>query len=195
MTLKRLNLTTSSHLPEPDGLGPLSETFRLLDMAYAEEADVSLYGDNLRAWKDAVAQAGSSEVLLPAARFAAKAAVLLSSPLWLIATIFSAVIGVFSVYTGGWLSKLLLPVHWLLAAPLMKLAVTLCRAWVSLPAGRPLVILLAVPVLALTMVFGALVPTSSNVRSNKQMLCELWPLTERRLYWLARYGNEAAPVL
>ena len=183
-------MNSTPQLPGLEDLGRLSESFALLDAAYRDDADISLYGDNLAAWKHAVAEVRSREALLGAGQIVARAAVLLSSPFWLLATLFSTVIGVLSVYAGGWPARLLRPLHWLLARPAMMLVVVLERSWLRLPGLRPSLLLVALPLLPLAMVSGALVPASSEARTNKQMLCELWPLGERRLYWLQRYGNQ-----
>ena len=156
-------------------------------MSADRAVDVSLYGESLQAWKDWVASLEDNEFLLRWAIRATKAAVLVSLPFWLIAQLISIPLTFISMIAFG---HLFLPFHWLFVRPLTSFVVATSQLWTLAPATRPVLLLIGPLIVALAMVVISLVPDMNvDIRDARRSLCELWPLSQRRLQWIAERGT------
>ena len=153
----------------------------------ATEVDFSLYGDNLQAWRDWLASQEEHEWLLTWAIRANKAGIALSLPLWMLATLLSVPLSLLSMLTGG---LLFWPFHWLLVRPLSFLVVGTSAVWPAVPPLRPLLLLTGPLLTSVSMVIISLIPDGNpDHQQARRILCELWPLSSRRLQWIAARGT------
>ena len=125
------------------------------------EMDISLYGDSLKQWNEWISSLQQQEWLIRWAMRANKVAITVSMPVWMIAR----VIGI----------------------PLMVLSS--CNTWTRVPASRPILLLFVPIVVILSMILISLIPYEPDIRDTKHILCELWPLSQRRLEWIAAHGT------
>jgi hypothetical protein len=153
----------------------------------SQTLDVSLYGESLRAWEEWVASLQGGEWLLAWAMRLNRAAIIISLPLWLTAQLISIPLTFISMLAFG---HLFLPFHWLAVRPLTCLVLwtsELCRV---APAARPVLLLIGPPIVALAMIMISLIPDMNvDIRNSRRFLCELWPLSQRRLQWIADLGT------
>ena len=155
--------------------------------AAGQEVDVGLYGESLQAWKERVASLRGSEWLLGWALRLNRAAVIISLPLWLVAHLISIPLTFISFLAFG---HLFLPFHWLVVRPLASLVLWTSKVWTIAPAARPVLLLIGPPIVALAMIMISLIPDMNvDIRDSRRFLCELWPLSHRRLQWIAERGS------
>ncbi len=178
------------------------------------EMDISLYRDSLRQWKERVSSLRQQEWLLPSAMRVNKAAIVVSMPacaiariigiplqfLDLIVVVLRMRIFQYSVKVRKSPPKaeaiaLLFLIPWVTAPlrillwPLMCLVLDSCNVWVRVPATRPILLLFMPVVVILAMILISLIPYEPDIREVKYRLCELWPLSQRRLNWIDTYGS------
>jgi hypothetical protein len=155
-----------------------------------QTVDVSLSGESLQAWEECVASLRGTEWLLGWALRLNRAAVIISLPLWLIAQLISIPLTFISIVAFG---HLFLPFHWLVVRPLTSLVLWTSDLWMVAPAARPLLLLIGPPIVALGMIMISLTPDMNvDIRDSRRFLCELWPLSHRRLQWIAQRGTGRA---
>jgi hypothetical protein len=155
-----------------------------------QEVDVTLYGESLRAWGQWVAGLEREERLLRWATRANRAAVMISLPLWMIAAVLSIPLTLPAILTGG---LLFWPLHWLVIRPLTFLVVWTSDLWTAIPVLRPALLFIGPPLAALGLIALHLIPDGNvDIKHARQVLCELWPLSYRRLRWIAEYGTGRA---
>lgn len=150
--------------------------------------DFSLRGDSLAKWNDWLAMKKETEWLLTAGMTANKVAATVSLPLWMLATVIRVPLSLLSIITGG---LMFWPFHTLLVRPLVFLVVTTSRLWAAVPAVRPILLLLCPLLTVVSMTVISLIPDGNpDHLSARMVLTELWPLSSRRLEWIA----ERSPV-
>jgi hypothetical protein len=153
------------------------------DIRYGD--DISLYGESLAAWKEWVDSLQQTEWLLGWAQKANKAGVIISMPFWLAATVLLVPLTILDVLT---LHLPLMPLRWLLDLELKFLLGT-GSLWENAPGARPVLLLIGPTLSASALVLVHLIPHAGNERADKSALCELWPLSLRRLRWIQERGN------
>jgi hypothetical protein len=153
---------------------------------YRPGMELILYDESLRAWRESVEAFQRSEWLLGWALRVTRAAVTISTPLWMIATGISAVLAPLHQLTGG---RAFLPLQWLVLYPLMAIVLLTSDLWTRAPPARPLLLVLAPPGITITMAMISLIPDEPEARRAKHVLCELWPLSQRRTRWIAEHGT------
>jgi len=155
-----------------------------------QSVDVTLHGDSLEAWEAWVASLRGSEWLLAWAMRLNRVAVIISLPFWLIAQLISIPLTLISMAAFG---HLFLPLHWLVVRPLTYLVVRSSEMWTATPAARPVLLLMGPLLVAVAMVLISLIPDmNTDIRDSRRFLCELWPLSQRRLRWIAERANAHA---
>jgi len=155
-----------------------------------QAVDVSLHGDSLEAWEAWVASLQGSEWLLVWAMRLNRAVVIISLPFWLIAQLISIPLTFISILAFG---HLFLPFHWLVVRPLTYLVVWTSEIWTAAPAARPVLLLVGPLLVAVAMIMISLIPDmNADIRDSRRFLCELWPLSQRRLWWIAERGSGQA---
>jgi hypothetical protein len=163
-----------------------------MPMSAGRRFDVSLYGDNLQAWQVWVASLQDSEWLLRWAMRINKAAILGSLPLWMVATLISIPLTFISMLAFG---HLFLPFHWLIVRPLTFLVVWTSQLWTAAPVARPLLLLVGPLIVAVALVMIRLIPDMNvDFRESRHRMCDLWPLSSRRLQWIAERGTGGPQV-
>jgi len=151
----------------------------------SNEMDIALYGDSLREWREWVSSLKKQEWLLPLAILLNKVLVYGSMPLWALATLIGPPFMSLDLLTSRLLSAPLRAVLFLLFGSVRHSS----KLWTEAPAARPLLLLFTPIIVALAIILMYLIPHESDARDTKHILCELWPLTERRLEWIATRGN------
>lgn len=179
---------TSTHFEPVFPDTPLSRSLELLRDFQQPDADVSLYGEQLQAWRDWVEESRSRNFWLWVALFTTKVTVALALPLGLVAALLSIPFRMLATLTDGRSNLLFAPLHAGLLRPSLRALVVLSHWWRHSKL-RPLLIPLAPVVLIVTLVLSALIPDDADARTNRQLLCQIWPLTEHRLLWLDLYGS------
>jgi len=160
----------------------MSETAR----NYGQEVDVTLSGDSLQGWKEWLATQEKHEWLLTWAMSANKAAVTITLPLWMVARLISLPLSLLSLLTAG---LLFWPFHWLLIRPGTFLVLLTSDMWAAMPVLRPLLLVLGPFLAVIGMVVVSLIPDGNpDHQGARLILCELWPLSRRRLEWIAEHG-------
>lgn len=153
--------------------------------------DYSLYRENLKAWREWLALQEEQVWLLAWTIRVNRAAITVSIPLWLLATVISLPLRIVSLLTGGlpfW------PFHWLLVRPLTFLVLATSALWWAIRPLRPALLLLGPLITIMGMVVISLIPDGNpDHQSARHILCELWPLSQPRLDWIAEHGNVLAP--
>jgi hypothetical protein len=158
--------------------------------AAGQTVDVGLYGESLQAWKEWVASLQGSERLLAWAMRLNRAAVTISLPFWLVAHLISIPLTFISMLAFG---HLFLPFHWLVVRPLTSLVLWTSEVWTAAPAARPVLLLMGPLIVVLAMIMISLIPDMNvDIRDSRRFLCELWPLSQRRLRWIAERGSGQA---
>lgn len=152
---------------------------------YRPRMGLILYDESLRAWRESVESSQRSEWLLGWAMRVTRATVTISTPFWMIATGISAVLAPLHQLTGG---RAFLPLQWLVLSPLMAIVLLTSDLWTRVVSVRPLLLVLAPPGIAITMAMISLIPDEPDTRRAKHILCELWPLSQRRIRWIADHG-------
>lgn len=153
----------------------------------SQAVDVSLYAESLASWNEWVASLQRDEWLLGWAMRLNRAALVASLPFWLIAQLISIPLTFISMLAFG---HLFLPFHWMLVRPLTSLVLWTSDLWTEVPAARPVLLLVGPLLVALGMVIISLIPDMNvDIRDSRRFLCELWPLSRRRLQWIAERGN------
>jgi hypothetical protein len=147
--------------------------------------DITLYGDSLKGLKEWVSSLKREERLLGMATVVTKVSVYGSMPLWVIALLIGLPFMFLDLLTFRLLSA---PLR-LLLAPLLGWVHSSSEIWAKTPLARPFLILPMPIVIALAMILVYLIPHEPDIRQTKNVLVELWPLTERRLQWIATHGN------
>lgn len=151
--------------------------------------DYSLRGDSLADWNGWLDAQRSTEWLLSIGIAANRVAATVSLPFWMLATLIRVPLSVLSMVTGG---LLFWPFHTLLVRPLMFLALTTSQLWSAVPPARPLLIVFGPLLTMLSMTVISLIPDGNpDHLSARMMLIELWPLSSRRLEWIAERGTGA----
>jgi len=116
-----------------------------------------------------------------------RAAIIISLPLWSIAALISIPLTFISILAFG---HLFLPFHWLVVRPLTSLVLWTSQLWTVAPTARPVLLLIGPPVVALAVIMISLIPDMNvDIRDSRRLLCELWPLSHRRLQWIADRGT------
>jgi hypothetical protein len=156
--------------------------------------DVTLYGASLDLWREYITSRQAEEWLLRWAIRFTKAAVTISLPLWMAATLIRVLLNFLVILTLGLFGLVLLPVHWLLIRPLTWAVLASADLWENRPVTRPLLLVLGPLVAAITMVIVSLTPDANvDFLRARLILCELWPLSNRRLRWIHEHGNGLEP--
>lgn len=150
--------------------------------------DITLYGDSLKAWKEWAVSLEKKEPLLGLAIIVTKVSASGSMPLWLIAVIIGLPLTFLDILT---LHLFCAPLR-VLIAPLIAWVRTSSDFWARSPVARPFLILPMPIVIVLSMILIHLIPQEPDIKQTKDVLVELWPLTERRLEWIATHGNGKA---
>ncbi len=145
-----------------------------------------LYDESLQDWREAVEASQRSEWLLDWALRVTRVTVTLSKPLWMIATGISAVVAPLYQWTGG---RAFRPLHWLVLSPLMATLLWTSDLWTKAAPARPFLLVMASPGIGITMAMISLIPDEPDARRAKHVLCELWPLSQRRIRWIADHGT------
>ena len=153
---------------------------------YRSGMGLILYDESLQAWRESVEASQRSEWLLGWALRVTRATVSLSKPLWMIATGISAVLAPLHQWTGG---RAFRPFQWLALSPLIAALLLTSDLWTKAAPARPLLLVLAPPGIAVTMAMISLIPDEPDARRAKHVLCELWPLSLRRIRWIAVHGT------
>jgi len=179
-----------------------------------DQWDISLYGDSLKEWKEWVSSLRQQEWLLRWAMRVNKAVVIVSIPAVCIARVIGIPLQFLDLIAialrPGILQyvmkvrrsppkaeamALLFFIPWFTAPlrillwPLLGLVLRSCNIWTRVPATR-LILLVFVPIaVILSMILISLIPYEPDIREKKYRLCELWPLSQRRLGWIATYGT------
>ena len=167
----------------------LPQSLRLLRAAQADDADVSLYGAQLQAWRDWVEDIRARDFWLWVALFMTRVTVALALPVGLVGALVSIPFRMLARLTDGRSTLLLTPLRLVLLEPSLIALVATSRWWRRRNPLRPLSILLMPVPLFLALVLTGLIPDDADARTNRQLLCQIWPLTEHRLLWLDTYGN------
>ena len=153
--------------------------------------DYSLYRENLQAWRDWLALQEKQVWLLTWAIRANRAAITVSMPLWPLATVISVPLGFVAILTGG---LVFWPFHWFLIRPLTFLVLSTSRLWWTIRPLRPALLLEGPLITTVSMVVVSLIPDMNpDHKDARQILYELWPLSQPRLDWIAEHGNVLAP--
>ena len=61
--------------------------------------------------------------------------------------------------------------------------------WTKAAPARPFLLVMASPGIGITMAMISLIPDEPDARRAKHVLCELWPLSQRRIRWIADHGT------
>ncbi len=153
--------------------------------------DYTLYRENLTAWREWLASQEKQVWLLTWAIRVNRAAITVSMPLWLLATVISLPLRLVSLLTGG---LVFWPFHWLLIRPLTFLVLSASTLWWATPLLRPMFLLVGPLIMTTSMVVISLIPDGNpDHQSARHILCELWPLSQPRVDWIAEHGNILAP--
>lgn len=151
--------------------------------------DISLYGDSLKQWNEWVSVLQRQEWLLRWAMRVNKAVIAISMPLWMLARIIGIpiqlILGPIDLVTFG---LLLAPLR-ILLWPIFELVLSSCGIWTRVPAIRPILLLFVPIAVVASMILISLIPYESDIRDTKYILCELWPLSQRRLEWINAHGT------
>lgn len=152
---------------------------------FSNQIDISLRGDNLEAWRKHIATLKESEWLLSFALLANNAAVLATIPLRLSARVMGFPLQLLGIITMG-------AIHYLfqiVLAPFWALVLWTSGLWSSAPFARPFLLVVGPASAALTLILVSLFPEQPDVRDSKILLCELWPLSQRRLAWIREHSR------
>ncbi len=152
---------------------------------HGNQIDISLRGDNLEAWREHIAILKESEWLLSFALLANNAAVLFTTPFWMSARVIGIPLQLLGVITMG-------AIHYLfqmVLAPFWAVVLWTSGLWTTAPFARPFLLVVGPVNCALTMILVSLFPEHPDVRDSRIMLCELWPLSQRRLEWIKERGR------
>lgn len=155
---------------------------------YGNQIDVSLRGDNLEAWREHIAVLKESEWLLSSGLHANNAAVLLTTPFLMSARVIGIPLQLLGVVTMGAIHYL----FQLVLAPFWAMVLWTSGLWSSAPFARPFLLIVGPVNSGLTMILVSLFPEQPDVRDSRIMLCELWPLSQRRLAWIKERGRSSA---
>ncbi len=124
----------------------------------------------------------------PWARLGNKIIVAISLPFVLVARI----IGIPLMFIDLLTFRLLTAPLRLILALIFNLVLWSSGLWTRTPSSRPALIIIQPLLISLTMVLIALTPQESDIRDTQNILCELWPLSRRRLDWIAERGSGKA---
>ncbi len=149
------------------------------------EMDISLYGDSLKQWNEWISSLQQQEWLIRWAMRANKVAITVSMPVWMIARVIGIPLMFIDIITWRLFTAPLRIVLW----PIMALVLSSCNTWTRVPASRPILLLFVPIVVILSMILISLIPYEPDIRDTKHILCELWPLSQRRLEWIAAHGT------
>ena len=152
---------------------------------HGNQIDISLRGDNIEAWRQYIAVLKESEWLLSYGLVANNAAVLFTTPIWMSARVIGIPFQLLGVITMG-------AIHYLFQMaliPFWVLVLWTSTLWSSAPFARPFLLVIGPVNSALTMILVSLFPEQPSVRDSRIMLCELWPLSQRRLEWIKERGR------
>ena len=151
----------------------------------SDEIDISLYGDSLKQWNEWVSSLQQQEWLVRWAIRVNRVAVAVSMPIWMIARVIGIPLQFIDLVTFRIFTAPLRILLW----PILGLVLSSCSIWVRVPVTR-LILLLLVPIaIALAMILISLIPYEPDIRDTKYILCQLWPLSQRRMEWIAAHGT------
>lgn len=150
------------------------------------EFDITLYSESLKAWREWLESAKQEEWLLRWGMLANRVAVIGSLPLWMLATILSIPLTLVYFLTFG-LPFLLL--NTLVLNPLIALVGLTSRLWEAMPPVRPVLLIVGPFIVVLAMIFVSLLPAETDRREAERVYFELWPLSQRRMRWIAMHGT------
>ncbi len=150
-----------------------------------DEMDISLYGDSLKQWNEWVSSLQQQEWLVRWAMRVNKVAITVSLPVWMIARVIGIPLQFIDVITFRLFTAPLRILLW----PIMGLVLSSCNIWTRMPASRPILLLFMPIAVILSMILISLIPYEPDIRDIKYILCELWPLSQRRLEWIAAHGT------
>jgi hypothetical protein len=163
-----------------------NEEEREIVFRYRSGKGLILYDESLQDWRDSVEASRRSEWLLGWSLRVTRATITFSKPLWMIATGISAVLAPLHQWTGG---RAFLPLQWLVLSPLMATLLLTSDLWTKSASVRPFLLVMAPPGIGITMAMISLIPDDPDARRAKHVLCELWPLSQRRIRWIAVHGT------
>lgn len=147
--------------------------------------DISLYGASLEEWRHWVTQLKRQEWLTGWAIRANKIVVAISMPFWMTARI----LGIPLMFIDLLTFRLLMAPLRLALAPIFSLVLWSSGLWTRTSASRPMLLIVQPLIITPAMVLISLVPEDSDIRDTKYILCELWPLSRRRLQWIEEHGT------
>lgn len=147
--------------------------------------DITLYGDSLKEWRSWEAELQQQEWLTGWARLANKIVVAISLPFVIVARIIGIPLMLIDLLTFRLLTA---PLRLILTL-IFNLVLWSSGLWTRTPSSRPVLIIIQPLLIASTMVLIALTPQESDIRDTQNILCELWPLSRRRLDWIAERGS------
>ena len=156
--------------------------------------DPTLRGSSLEGWQEWLESEKAREWGLKSALALNGAAVKVFMPLWMLATLLRVPLSLLSIVTVG---LLFWPFHWLIVRPITAGAVVSSALWANVPLLRPVLLLVNPIASATAMTLVSLIPDGNpDHLTGRLILFELWPLTERRLTWIAAHGHggEALPA-
>ena len=135
----------------------------------------------MAAWRENVATLEKTEPLLRLGILANKAAIAISHPFVVVALLAGKPLRLLGG-SAHYLTRLVL-------VPFFGTVLFSSSLWVVAPITRPVLLVVGPLFVALTMVLVALLPDEQDIRDDKSALCELWPLSRRRLQWLREHGT------
>ncbi len=149
------------------------------------EMDISLYGDSLKQWNEWVSSLKQQEWLLSWAISMNKAAVYVSMPLWMVARLVGIPLQFIDLITFRLFTAPLRILLW----PILGLVLSSSNIWRRSPATRVFLLPFVPILIMLAMTLVSLIPYEPDIRDTKYILCQLWPLSQRRLEWIDIHGT------
>ena len=149
------------------------------------EFDISLYGDNLKEWRQWIESLKQDEWLTGWAIRATDVIVLLSMPFWIVARILGIPLMILDPLTGRLFG---FPFR-LATSTIMNLILWSSDLWTHSPASRPVLLVIQPVMIASSMFLINLAPEYPDYRMTQSILTELWPLSRRRLHWIEERGT------
>lgn len=150
-----------------------------------DEMDISLYGDSLKQWNEWVSSLQQQEWLLRWTIRVNKAIIYVSMPVWMVARFVGILIQFIDLITFRLFTVPLRILLWLI----LGFILSSCNIWTRAPAARPVLLMFVPMAVALAMVLISLISDEPDIRDTKYILCQLWPLSQRRLEWIAAHGT------
>jgi hypothetical protein len=141
---------------------------------------VSLEGEDLDTWNVHVTGLREQENLLSAAIKTNDIFVAIATPLSPLFKALGIPLRLLTYRTSG-----LVHIFFrILLSPFFGVALLTSSIWITTPAARPFLIIIALIFVMLTLWLLPLFPEDSEIRDAKISLCKVWPLSRRRLNWI-----------